>query len=176
MRVVVCPDKFRGSASASEVVSACQALLTSWGHDVLGRPMADGGEGTLEALGGANRSSLVTGPLGDPVEAPWRLSGDTAVIEMARASGLTLAGGREGNDPLSASTAGTGELLAEAVALGARRLIVGVGGSATTDGGLGAIRAMEPLARFRGVDIVVACDVRIARQRVADQDRVVGLG
>ena len=162
MRIVVCPDKFRGTATAAEVVAACIDVLGPAGHVVAGRPMADGGEGTLDAFGGPNRTSLVTGPLGDPVEASWRLSAGTAVVEMARASGLLLAGGASGNDALSATTSGTGELLAEAVAAGAKRIIVGVGGSATTDGGLGAIRAMEPLARFRGVELLVACDVRVS--------------
>jgi glycerate 2-kinase len=78
---------------------------------------------------------------------------------MARASGLALAGGPEGNDPVAASTAGTGELIAAAIEAGATRVIVGVGGSATTDGGLAALRAL-PLGRLRGVDLVVACDVR----------------
>ena len=122
--------------------------------------MADGGEGTLAALGGANRSSLVTGPLGDPVEAPWRLVGGEAFIEMALASGLALVGGASGNDPIAASTSGTGELIALAAESGAKRIVVGVGGSATTDGGFGALRAMYPLHRFRGVEIIVACDVR----------------
>jgi len=122
--------------------------------------MADGGEGTLDALGGANRTSIVTGPLGDPVEAKWRLSRGVAVIEMARASGLELAGSADGNEPLEATTFGTGELIAEAVAAGARQVIVGVGGSATTDGGLGALKAMAPLGRYKGIDIEVACDVQ----------------
>ncbi|MBV6508492.1 MAG: Glycerate 2-kinase [Acidimicrobiales bacterium] len=121
--------------------------------------MADGGEGTLEALGGANRSTTVSGPLGDAVDAEWRLSRGIAVIEMARASGLALLGGAEGNDPVAASTYGTGELIAAALDAGAKRIIVGVGGSATTDGGLGALRALYPLQRLRGVDLVVACDV-----------------
>lgn len=122
--------------------------------------MADGGEGTLEALGGANRKSRVPGPLGVPVEAAWRLADGEAVIEMARASGLALAGGAELNDPVNASTAGTGELIAEAVRSGARRVIVAAGGSATTDGGLGALEAMPSQAQMRGVEMIVACDVR----------------
>ena len=121
--------------------------------------MADGGEGTLEALGGANRSSLVTGPLGDSVEAEWRLHRGVAVVEMARASGLALVGGAEANDPIAAATHGTGELIAAAVDAGARKVIVGMGGSATTDGGLGALRALYPPQRFRGIDLLVACDV-----------------
>ena len=158
-RIVVAPDKFRGTATATEVVAAATEVLTGRGHEVIGLPMADGGEGTLEALGGANRTATVTGPLGDPVEAEWRLARGTAVIEMARASGLLLAGGKEGNDPLAASTSGTGELIDRAVDRGATRIVVGVGGSATTDGGLGALRAMHPLQRFRGIEILVACDV-----------------
>ncbi len=122
--------------------------------------MADGGEGTLEALGGANRRSAVTGPAGDPVTAPWRLSRGVAVVEMALASGLALAGGAARNDPVNATTAGTGELIAAAVAAGARRVLVAVGGSATTDGGLGALEALPSPARMTGVEMVVACDVR----------------
>lgn len=124
--------------------------------------MADGGEGTLSALGGANRSSEVTGPLGAPVSAKWRLAGRDAVIEMAEASGLALIGGAQGNDPVDATTAGTGELIAAAVSSGARRVIVALGGSATTDGGLGALQAMPSKARMRGVEMIVACDVRTA--------------
>lgn len=163
MRVVACPDKFRGTASAAQVAAAIEAGVRRHAGDtaqVTCLPAADGGEGTLEALGGPNRTSLVTGPLRARIEAEWRLERDTAIIEMARASGLLLAGGAEGNDPLAATTAGTGELIAEAVASGARRVIVGVGGSATTDGGLGALDAMAPLARLAGVSVVVACDVR----------------
>jgi glycerate kinase len=124
-------------------------------------PLADGGEGTLDALGGPNRSSVVTGPLGAPVLAAWRLEDGRAVIEMARASGLALAGGRGGNDPLGATTRGTGELIDLAIRDGAREVIVGVGGSATTDGGAGALQALaeEPFAA-RGVVVRVACDVR----------------
>lgn len=170
LRVVVCPDKFRGTATAPDVAAAIAAAIEA--HAGSGRhgsqtvcqtvclPMADGGEGTLDALGGPNRTSLVTGPMRSVVSAQWRLTGDTAIIEMARASGLIVAGGARENDPLSATTAGTGELIAEAVASGARRVIVGVGGSATTDGGLGALDAMAPLARLAGVSVLVACDVR----------------
>lgn len=159
MRVVAAPDKFRGTASAAEVASAIAraAARAGWACDEV--PMADGGEGTLAALGGPNRSTVVTGPLGDPIEAQWRLDGRTAVIEMALASGLDLVGGPEGNDPVTASSAGTGELINAALDAGARRVIVGVGGSATTDGGLAALRSLYPLARLRGVELVVACDV-----------------
>lgn len=160
MRVVVAPDKFRSTLTAAEAAAALAAPLRAAGHHVVEVPMADGGEGTLEALGGPNRTTEVTGPLGDPVEAPWRLAGRRAVIEMARASGLVLAGGAEGNDAVAASTHGTGELIAVALDLGATDLVVGVGGSATTDGGLGALRALYPVHRLRGVQLTVACDVR----------------
>lgn len=123
-------------------------------------PMADGGEGTLEVLGGPNRTSTVVGPLGDPVEAAWQLRRDRAVIEVAEVIGLDLVGGAEGNDPVAASTHGVGELVAGAVEAGARRVLVTLGGSSTTDGGLGALRACSPLPRLRGVELVVACDVR----------------
>src|SRR5439155_1578648 len=124
-------------------------------------------EGTLEVLGGAPRHTLVMGPLGDPERAEWRLAAmddvgvQRAVVEMARASGLSLVGGLEGNDPMAASTYGTGELINAALDAGATEIIVAVGGSATTDGGLGAIRALEPHRRLRSVDLVVACDVEL---------------
>jgi glycerate kinase len=159
--VVAAPDKLRGTANAAEVAAAIARAATAagWGCDQV--PMADGGEGTLEALGGPNRTSTVTGPLGAPVEAAWRLDGRTAVIEMARASGLALVGGADGNDPVAASTGGTGQLIVEAIDKGAVRVIVGLGGSATTDGGLAALRALHPLGRLKGIDLVVACDSRV---------------
>lgn len=160
MRVVAAPDKFRGTASAAEVAAAVGRAARTAGWDCDEVPMADGGEGTLAALGGPNRTTLVTGPLGDPVEAAWRLHRGTAVIESAQASGIALLGGAGENDPISASTYGTGELIAQAVELGARRVIVAVGGSATTDGGLGALRALHPVQRLRGIDLQVATDVR----------------
>ncbi len=121
--------------------------------------MADGGEGTLDVLGGANRTTRVTGPLGQPVEAAWRLHRGVAVIEMARASGLTLAGGPDNNDALNATTQGVGELIDSALNEGAKKIIVCLGGSATTDGGLGALRAISTPARLLAVEFLVACDV-----------------
>jgi glycerate kinase len=162
VHVVAAPDKFRGTATAAEVADAIARVVEAAGHTCDRAPMADGGEGTLAVLGGANRRSVVTGPLGEPVEAAWRLDRRSAVIEMAQASGLELAGGPEGNDPVGATTTGTGELIAEAIESGARRVLVGVGGSATTDGGLGALRGLYPLQRLRGIELVVACDVRTA--------------
>jgi glycerate kinase len=159
VRVVAAVDKFRGTATAAEVAAAIGHACWELGHDCIEVPVADGGEGTLEALGGANRTSTVTGPLGDPVEAGWRFHRGTAIIEMARASGLQLVGGREGNDAMAASTVGTGELIDQALDLGAKKIIVCLGGSATTDGGLGAVRAIHAPGRLRGVQLLVACDV-----------------
>ncbi len=169
MRVVAAPDKFRGTATAAEVAAAVgrAAAIAGWKCDEV--PVADGGEGTLEALGGANRTATVTGPLGEPVEARWRLAGRTAIIEMAQASGLELVGGAAGNDPIAADTVGTGELIQIAVESGARRVIVGLGGSATVDGGLGALRAMHPHQRYRAVDLRVACDVRTTFLHAAER-------
>jgi glycerate kinase len=159
--VVAAPDKFRGSASASEIADAVARAAEAAGANCDQAPVADGGEGTLEALGGSVRTTTVRGPLGDPVQAEWRMHADgTAVVEMARASGLTLVGGPAGNDPLRASTAGTGELIAAALDGGARRVVVGAGGSASTDGGLPALTALNPRRRVHvGVELVVACDV-----------------
>ena len=157
--VVAAPDKFRGTARAGEVASAMARGAAAAGWTCDEAPVADGGEGLLEVLGGSVRRARVAGPLGQPVEAEWRVRGSTAVVEMARASGLALVGGPEGNDPLRASTTGTGELIAAAVAGGARTIVVGAGGSATTDGGLGCLKALQPPARLRGVELVVACDV-----------------
>lgn len=159
MRVLVAPDKFKGTATARAVADAVVAALVAAGHEAEALPLADGGEGFLDALGGANRTSTVTGPKGEPVEAGWRLHRRVAVIEMARASGLVLAGGADDNDPVDATTRGTGELVALAVETGATRVLVGVGGSATTDGGLGALQALHPPQRLKGVELLVACDV-----------------
>jgi glycerate kinase len=165
--LVAAPDKLRGTAAAADAAAAiCRAASTA-GWDATAVPVADGGEGTLDVLGGPNRETVVTGPLGDEVRAAWRIgrAGSvgqqrTAVIEMARASGLGLAGGAGGNAPLAPTTLGPGARTPAPVPAGPTRVIVCVGGSATTDGGLGALRALEPLARLRGVEIVVACDVR----------------
>ena len=159
--VTVAPDKFKGSLDAPRVAAAMARGATSAGFDeVRVVPLADGGDGTLDtlvaALGGSRRTARVTGPLGDPVEAEWALCRDgTAIVEMARASGLVLVEGR--NDPLAATTRGTGELIATAVREGARRVMVCVGGSATTDGGLGALEALG--WSIVGTEVVVACDV-----------------
>ena len=159
MRVLAAVDKFRGTATAAEVARAIGHACWQLDHECVEVGVADGGEGTLEVLGGANRISRVIGPLGEPVEAEWRLSRDVAVIEMAKASGLLLAGGRELNDALAATTTGTGELIDLALDAGAKKIIVCLGGSATTDGGLGALRSIRAPQRLRGVELLVACDV-----------------
>jgi glycerate 2-kinase len=171
VRVVAAIDKFRGTVTAAQAATAIGHACWELGIDCVERPMADGGEGTLDALGGPNRASTVTGPLGDPVRAEWRLHRRTAIIEMARASGLALAGGTEGNDPMGASTTGTGELIDQALDAGATKIIVCLGGSATTDGGLGALRAIHAPQRLRGVELLVACDVTT---RFADAAAVFG--
>lgn len=159
MRVLAALDKFRGTATAKEACAAVGHACWELGFDCDEAPMADGGEGTLDVLGGPNRTNRVTGPLGDPVDARWRLSRDVAVIEMARASGLQLIGGATKNDAVAASTTGTGELIDIALDAGAKKIIVCLGGSATTDGGYGAVRAIHAPARLKAVEFIVACDV-----------------
>lgn len=159
MRVLAAADKFKGTATAAQVCAAIGHACWALNIDCTEIPMADGGEGTLDVLGGPNRTTLVTGPLGTPVEAAWRLHRGVAVIEMARASGLTIAGGPKKNDALNATTQGVGELIDSALIEGAKKIIVCLGGSATTDGGLGAIRAISTPARLLAVEFLVACDV-----------------
>lgn len=159
MRILVAPDKFRGTATANEVANAIADPLRHAGHDVVTVPLADGGEGTLEVLGGPNRQHDVHNALGVPTTAAWRFKRGVAIIEMAQASGLEQLGGPDNNDPVNASTYGTGQLIALARDAGANEIIVTLGGSATTDGGWGALEAMQPLDRFRGIDLRVASDV-----------------
>lgn len=154
------PDKFRGTATAAEVAGALARAAQAAGWTCDEAPVADGGEGILEALGGSVRRARVRGPLGETVEAEWRmLPGATAVIEVAQAAGLERAGGPEWNDPMRASTAGVGDLISAALAARATRIIVGMGGSATTDGGLDCVNALRPHGRLRGVELIVAFDV-----------------
>jgi glycerate kinase len=151
MRVVVAPDKFRGTLTAPQAARAIRAgwLRSRPDDDVDLVPMADGGEGTLEtlvdALGGRIERMRVAGPLGDPVDAAFGIvdaaEGRTGVVEMARASGLGLIA-EERRRPLRATTAGTGELLAAVLDRGVDRLVLGIGGSATTDGGAGMATAL----------------------------------
>ena len=157
---LVCPDKFRGTLTAQEAAAAIAAGLRAAGFaQVRELPLADGGEGTLDvvlsALGGERCVASVTGPDGRPLEAEWGLLPDgRAVVEMARASGLSLVEHR--NDPVAATSRGTGELIVAAALAGASEVILGVGGSATTDGGLDAV---EALGWSLPVPVTVACDV-----------------
>lgn len=169
MRIVAAPDKFRGTATAAEVAAAIAAAGAAFGAVTDEVPMSDGGEGFLDVFGGPNRTTRVTGPLGAPVDAAWRFEGGTAFVETARASGLTLVGGPEGNDPLSATTTGVGELIVAAVDAGARRVVVGHGGSASTDGGLGALGVLGGGARLRGVELVAVVDVTTSFLEAAEE-------
>jgi len=164
--LVAAPDKFKGTAEASQVADAAARGARRAGWTAAEVPLADGGDGLLAAFKGETRRDEVTGPLGSPVQAEWKLvppssghDGPTAIIEMANASGLLVAGGESKNDPVRASTVGTGQLVIQAVALGARRVIVGCGGSATTDGGAGALEAIGSREALRGVELIAACDV-----------------
>ena len=149
MKLVLAPDSFKGSLSSNGVASAMEKGVKQVMPEAqtVKIPMADGGEGTVDALVHATRGSFrtttVMGPLGEPVEAGWGVLGDgeTAVIEMAAASGLPLVPVEKRN-PLETTTYGTGQLIAEAVKQGCRKIIVGIGGSATTDFGTGMAQAL----------------------------------
>ena len=194
MRVIIAPDSYKGSVSALEVARAMQrGVQTVFPHaEIQLVPIADGGEGTVEAMvastGGTVVKKSVQGPLGTSVEAYYGLLGDkvTAVIEMAAASGLPLVPKAQ-RDPRGTTTYGTGELIKAALDAGAKRLVIGIGGSATNDGGAGMLQAlgvrfldaagqelppggaalaklasidMSGLdARLAQTDILVACDV-----------------
>ncbi len=176
-QLLAAPDKFRGTASAAEVArAACGAAnATGWGCTPL--PLADGGEGTLEAVGGEPRRTTVSGPFGEPVEAEWRLvpgvagTPPTAVIEMARAAGRALVPPGRRGAAVRASTTGVGELIAAAVHAGAERVVVACGGSATTDGGLGAVSALGGPQGLAGTELLAAVDVST---RFLDAARVFG--
>lgn len=157
MRIVVAPDSYKGSVSALGVAQAMERgiLRVFPDADVRKIPIADGGEGTVEALvtatGGTLHQLQVTGPLGERVASHWGILGDgqTAVIEMAAASGLPLIPPEQRN-PRITTTYGTGELLRAALDAGLRKIIIGIGGSATNDGGAGMARALG--ARFTADD------------------------
>lgn len=194
MRIIVAPDSFKGSVSALETANAiargAQSIFSD--AEIVKVPIGDGGEGTVEALvaatGGKMISQEVTAPLGNTVSSYWGILGDgeTAVIEMAAASGITLVP-TDQKDPRITTTYGTGELIKAALERGMKKIIVGIGGSATNDGGCGMIQALggkffdhagQELpygglaladlatidlsgldARLKDTDIVVACDV-----------------
>jgi glycerate kinase len=166
--LVAAPDKFRGTASAAQAAAAIAeaARRAGWTADEV--PMSDGGEGLLDALGGEPHITTVAGPLGDPVDAAWRMldghdsAGPTAVVEMSEAAGRSRLPDPTGDDPVRADTTGVGQLLLAARDAGAMRIVIGCGGSATTDGGLGAVEAVGSPDALRNIELVVACDVTTA--------------
>ena len=144
MRIVIAPDSFKGSLAADQAAGAIAAGIARARPDAEAvlRPVADGGEGTVAAALGAGyrpRRVRVSGPDGRPVAATFALDGTTAVVELAAAAGLGLL---EHPAPLTATTRGVGELLRAALDAGARRIVLGIGGSATTDGGAGMLQAL----------------------------------
>jgi glycerate 2-kinase (EC 2.7.1.-) len=149
MKIVIAPDSYKESLSASEVAQAIEKGFREIFPDAqyVSVPVADGGEGTVEAMIAATKgtqlTARVTGPLGEPVDANWGISGDgkTAFIEMAAASGLALVPPALRN-PLVTTSRGTGELILHALEQGARNIIIGIGGSATNDGGAGMVQAL----------------------------------
>jgi glycerate kinase len=163
--ILIAPDSFKGSISSVDVATA---VADGWRRArpddvVLLSPLADGGEGTLAAIaaGGGWRwqTARVRDPLARPIDARWLLSddGSAAVVEMAEASGLSRVTPDE-RDPVAATSVGTGELVAAAAAAGARRVLLGIGGSATTDGGRGLLDGLAD-SDLRSIDLAVACDV-----------------
>jgi glycerate 2-kinase len=178
-RVLAAPDSFKGTFRATAVAAAIGRGIEAAGFpppDLC--PVADGGEGTLEvlltALGGETAGARASDPLGRPVDAGFGLveDGATAIVEVAEASGLVRVAERE-RDAEAASSRGTGELIAAAVDAGAEVVLVAAGGSATTDGGAGAIEGIEAGGGLRGAQLVVLCDVRtpfeLAAERFAPQ-------
>ncbi|SOD99010.1 glycerate kinase family protein [Blastococcus haudaquaticus] len=171
-RILVCPDSFKGTFSAQEVATAVADGVQAAGGRPTVLPLADGGEGTaetlLDAVGGRWIGLTVRGPLGAPVQARLALlaGGDTAVVDVAAASGLPLVAEQD-RDAERASSYGTGQLIAAAVAEGARTVYVACGGSATTDGGEGAVRAIADAGGLRGAHLLVLSDVTTVFEEAA---------
>jgi len=183
VRVVIAPDKFAGTLSAAEAAAAIRA---GWrrrapADELVLAPMSDGGPGFLDVLqavrGGELLGLTVTGPLGEPVPAALLLDHGTAYIESAQACGLHLVD-ESRRDPEGATTAGVGELVAAAVDAGARRVVVGLGGSATVDGGAGLLYALGARGDAdlghgpRGLATLTTIDLSVARQRVSGVELV----
>ena len=175
-RVLVAPDSFKGSFDAPTVARALARGLEEAGWEADRCPVADGGEGTMEvlveALGGDFMPARADDPLGRPIDCRIALvdGGATAIVEMAQASGLSLVPAEE-RDAWRASTRGTGQLILAAAGKGVREILVAVGGSATTDGGAGAIEAIRDGGGIGDVRLVVLCDVETAWE---DAPRVFG--
>ncbi|MEV0796139.1 glycerate kinase [Kribbella sp. NPDC050281] len=171
-RAIVASDKFKGSLTSAEVAAAVGAGLRRVHPDltVVSVPVADGGDGTLAAAVAAGFHLVpvtASGPTGEPVKTGFARRGDVAVVELADVSGLVrLPGGAPA--PMTATSRGTGELMAAAIDDGCTRVILGIGGSASTDGGAGIVTALGGTAaldlralreRMDGIEVVVACDV-----------------
>ena len=163
-KIVIACDSYKGCLSSSEVARAAAEGVTEVYPDceIVRLAVADGGEGTVDALvetlGGHLECAEVSDPLGRPVKAAYGIAGDLAIIESAAACGLTLLTKEERN-PLITTTKGLGELILAAIDKGCRRFLIGLGGSATNDGGMGMISADGFLERARGMKFTVACDV-----------------
>lgn len=171
MTVLVAPDKFKGSLTAAEVAQAIGTGLAAEAPGIVPRllPLADGGDGSVQTALAAGFSAVpvaVTGPTGEPVAALIALRDGTAVVEVAGTCGLqTLPGGRL--EPLASSSFGLGEAVGAALAAGATRIVLGLGGSASTDGGAGLLSALG--ARFRGAD---GRELALAGGTLGEIDRV----
>lgn len=163
-KIVIACDSYKGCLSSSEVAGAAAKGVAEVYPDceIVRLAVADGGEGTVDALvetlGGHLECAEVSDPLGRPVKAAYGIAGDLAIIESAAACGLTLLTKEERN-PLITTTKGLGELILAAIGKGCRRFLIGLGGSATNDGGMGMISADGFLERARGMKFTVACDV-----------------
>jgi glycerate kinase len=167
--VLVAPDKFKGTLTASEVAAAIAAGLRDAGHEAIELPVADGGEGTAAALGAKPVQVTAADPLGRPVEAEFGLleDGQIAVVEAASASGLWRLAQDE-LDAAAATSAGTGELISAAVEAGAQHVIVACGGTATVDGGKGLLGALGAARKgYVPVSFTAVCDVRTAWEEAA---------
>jgi glycerate kinase len=167
-RLLAAPDKYRGTLSARQAAAAIEAAAAAAGWDCDIAPVSDGGEGFLEVFAdfGSRRTARVSGPLGQELEVPWVLGHDdddpsrgVAIVESALVIGLTTIGGPARNDPMRASTTGLGQLVSAATRAGAKQVLIGMGGSATTDGGLGAVDVLAPNGRRPTAELLVACDV-----------------
>lgn len=166
--MLAAPDKFRGTLTAREAAEAVASAATALGWDCDIAPVSDGGEGFLDVFTsiGSLQTARVSGPLGEEVQVPWVLGRDPdspgttiAVVESARVIGLGVIGGAKNNDPVHASSAGLGQLIAIAARAGAHQVLIGMGGSATTDGGLGAVESLAPNGRLPSAELLAACDV-----------------
>lgn len=171
--VLLAPDAFKGTMSARSVVAALAAGLRARGVRALECPIADGGEGTIDvllpALGGRIHRAPCSDALGRPVEARWAMLADgrTALVEVAEASGLALITPHE-RDAERASTAGTGELVIAAIRAGASRVVLAIGGTATTDGGVGALGVIEAAGGPGEAELLLACDVMVPFELAAE--------